>query len=402
MVVAGRNGVGDGGDAGTTVRSVEADPASVVVDFADGATATFNRYWLRDNCPSLGDREALTRPCSVAELADDLAVLDATLSDDEVVVAFNDGMTDRFPADLLRSAAFRSAGTSASTSRPWRQGHQPAAFELADVAADSEAHHALLEAVARDGFALVTAMRPDDTERLASLLGPIRETDFGRIFDIITEPDPFTPSQSEAALDPHTDDPYRYAPPGVSILHCVSPCGGEGGASTIVDGFAVAEDIRRRDPVAFDVLATAPIPYVHRRDADVDQGAAIHLRAEAPVIALDASGDVCGIRFHERSMAPLGVTGAEAEPIYRALRAFARRVLGDEFAYRRRLAAGEALVYDNQRVLHGRAAITGGEARRHLRLCTIDRDQAHSRLRRLRARFRPGTESDPLPVGNLA
>ena len=232
--------------------------------------------------------------------------------------------------------------------------------------------------------------------------GPIRETDFGSVFDIVHEPQPFTPSQSAVALDPHTDDPYRYTPSGVSILHCVTPSDGNGGESTIVDGLAVAESIRSDDPEAFELLATVAVPFEHRRSEAVEQGGDVHLRAEAPIIALDANRRVCGVRFHERSMATLSLDAELAERFYPALMRFSEAVLGDEFAWRRHLAAGEAIVYDNQRVLHGRSGFEGAQTRRHLRLCTIDRDQVHSRLRRLRERYSSGTESAPLPAGNLS
>lgn len=78
----------------------------------------------------------------------------------------------------------------------------------------------------------------------------VRETDFGWLFDIVVEPDPFTPSQSSAALDLHTDDPYRYTPSGMSILHCVEASAGDGhvgGATIVVDGFAVADAIAAED-----------------------------------------------------------------------------------------------------------------------------------------------------------
>jgi gamma-butyrobetaine dioxygenase len=144
------------------------------------------------------------------------------------------------------------------------------------------------------------------------------------------------------------------------------------------------------------------VPYAHIRDVAVAQGADVHLRADAPVIALDHTGAICGIRFHERSMAPLRLPPDTVEPFYRALVLFARRVLDDEFAYRHRLAAGEAIVYDNHRVLHGRTAIDGERGRRHLRLCTVDRDQVHSRLRRLRAIHRPDAVSAWLPAGSAS
>lgn len=388
------------------IRAVRSGPVDVAVSFDDGTEATYNRYWLRDNGMSRGDRASLFRPASVADLPDDLAVVGARVgASGDLEIDFSDGVTDSCPPDLLVAhgpSSHRSSSHRSRSWQPWRSGFEPVRTDMDSLDRDDAAQHDLLEAVVRDGFALVDGLAADDTERLAALLGPIRQTDFGRIFDIISEPDPFTPSQSEDALDPHTDDPYRYAPPGVSILHCVSPCGGEGGASSIVDGFAIATHLAASDPSAFRTLATTCIPYVHRRDADVDQGDAVYLRAEAPVIALDPTGEVCGIRFHERSMAPLDLPADDVEDVYRALMLFARAALGDEFVYRRRLSAGEAIVYDNQRVMHGRTAIVGGTDRRHLRLCTIDRDQVHSRVRRLRARFAPAGVDAPLPAGNLA
>lgn len=387
----------------TSVVSAVAAPTMVTIGVSDGSSVRCNRFWLRDNCPSNGDRASLFRTFSVASLTDDLTIERADVVDGELSVGFSDGITDRFPAELLRESS-PPVDDDAPIWQAWGQGDEPAEFAFGDVTCGGALHHTLLEAVARRGVAVVTGISDDlsATEAMARWLGPIRETDFGRVFDIVTEPDPFTPSQSDTALDPHTDDPYRYSPAGVSILHCMTPCGGEGGTSSIVDGVAAAEAVAAADPDGFRMLAEVSVPYVHRRENAVDRGDSVHLCAEAPVVALDAAGRICGIRFHERSMATIRLEAGDAERFYRALSLFARLVRGDEFAYRRRLAAGEAIVYDNQRVLHGRSAITGASSRRHLRLCTVDRDQVHSRLRRLRATYAPGTECLPLASGCLS
>ncbi|WP_040491141.1 TauD/TfdA family dioxygenase [Ilumatobacter nonamiensis] len=391
-------------DPRVAVTDVECSSVDMSVTFASGRVGVFNRFWLRDNCPTNGDRASLFRPFSVADLDDALRIGRATVGDHGagIEVEFSDGTVDHFTAEFLDRHTSDVAGASAGASeRRHRVGATTARFGLDDLN-EPGAHHGLLEAVSMSGFAVVDQLDDvGDIERLAALLGPIRETDFGRIFEIVSEPDPFTPSQSESALDPHTDDPYRYSPAGVSILHCVSPCDGSGGASTIVDGFAIAEMIAEVDPEAFTLLSTISVPYEHRRRDAVHQGDAIHLRAEAPVIALDAAGSVCGIRFHERAMAPLRLSADVADRFYRALIRFARAVRSGEFTFTHHLRAGEAIVYDNQRVLHGRTEIAG-PARRHLRLCTVDRDQVHSRLRLLRERHAPGTESAPLPAGNLS
>ena len=387
--------------AGAGVAAVSHSDSELTLRFSDGVDVRCNRFWLRDNCPSDGERASLFRSFSVAELADDLTIVDSAMVAARVKVAFSDGTTDDFDPGWLRHHAAPSADSDGCV--PWRAGFEPEAFGRDELGHESDRHHDLLEAVARSGCALVSGLHGQAaTEQLAGLLGPIRETDFGRVFDIVTEPQPFTPSQSAIALDPHTDDPYRYTPSGVSILHCVMPSDGAGGESMIVDGLAVAESIRRDNREAFELLSTVAVPFVHRRTESVEQGGDVYLRAEAPIIAVDASGRVCGVRFHERSRATQRLDADLAERFYPALMMFSRAVLGDGSVWRRHLAAGEAIVYDNQRVLHARSGFEGAQTRRHLRLCTVDRDQVHSRLRRLRERYAPGTENALLPSGNLS
>ncbi len=265
--------------------------------------------------------------------------------------------------------------------------------------------HDLLEAVTSYGAAMVTGVPTDaaGSAALAQHLGPVRETDFGRFFDIVTEPDVWEMSQSDEALDPHTDDPYRYTPSGMSILHCVASAG-RGGESVLVDGFEVAASIRDEQPEHFELLSSLRVPWIRFRADGVDQGAAVDLRADAPVIKVDPAGEVTGIRFHERSLGtlPAGPDADLAERWYRSLIDFVQRVRSPEFQWRHRLEAGEAIVFDNQRVLHGRTGFEGDAGRRHLRLCTVDRELVHSRLRLLRRQHGAEGVDARLPSGNLS
>lgn len=123
------------------------------------------------------------------------------------------------------------------------------------------------------------------------------------------------------------------------------------------------------------------------------------------MIRLDRDGEVCGIRFHERSLGTLDVDAGDPDLVdacYRALIEFVRRISDPEFQLQRQLVPGEALVFDNQRVLHGRTSFTAEAGRRHLRLCTVDRELVHSNLRLLRQRCSSGGADDRLPSGNLS
>ena len=53
------------------------DGRAVSVEWTTGEHTSFNVLWLRDNCPSGGDKRSAFRTFSVAELDPDLTVLEA-------------------------------------------------------------------------------------------------------------------------------------------------------------------------------------------------------------------------------------------------------------------------------------------------------------------------------------
>lgn len=68
----------------------------------------------------------------------------------------------------------------------------------------------------------------------------------------------------------------------------------------MVDGFRVANDLRRSHPEAFNLLTRTPI--VHRRFIS-----GVGLRSEKPAITLDRFGEIAEIRWNERTMGPIDV-----------------------------------------------------------------------------------------------
>lgn len=392
--------------------SIEAGGRTIALK-AEDDQHRFNRFWLRDLCPSLPTKQSGLRTFSVASLPDDLAARAAEIDHvdpgDILVLEWSDGHVSRYPVNHLLSLAERAAGrrTPLLEVELFGADTEPGRFDGSELTPGSLTHLELLMTVARRGFALVGGLAHDGadrgtdapagptTEDIARLLGRVRETDFGRIFDIVTEPEAWTLSQSDKGQDPHTDDPYRYRPSGISILHCCQAAAGDGGASLLVDGFAVAEHLRRDDPGGFRLLATVAVPYVRHRTRSVEQGEDVHMVAYGPVITLgegETDAPVVGIRFHERSTDVFDLDPAIVDDYYLAFRSFARWVRSPRFQYVRKLNSGEAIVFDNQRVLHGRTGFSSGGGRRHLRLCTVDRDQVHSRLRRLIEVHDPGHE----------
>jgi gamma-butyrobetaine dioxygenase len=207
-------------------------------------------------------------------------------------------------------------------------------------------------------------------------MGFVRETNYGRLFDVRVEATPDNLAYTGLPITPHTDNPYRDPVPTVQLLHCLVAAADGGGETGLVDGFMAARTLRAEQPAAFSLLARTPVQFAYC-DATAE------LRATRPVIGLDPLGRIREIRFNHRSLQPVRLPPREAGPFYAAYRAFASMLNRPELMLTFRLEPGDCLVFDNTRILHARTgfAATG---RRHLQGCYADLDGVASTLALLR------------------
>ena len=106
-----------------------------------------------------------------------------------------------------------------------------------------------LRLVARHGFCIVTDTPPTAaaTEALARRVGYVRETIFGGFWEFTADLAKADTAYTNLELRPHTDGTYSHDAPGLQMLHCLE-FDGEGGESTMVDGFRLARDLREKRP----------------------------------------------------------------------------------------------------------------------------------------------------------
>jgi gamma-butyrobetaine dioxygenase len=249
--------------------------------------------------------------------------------------------------------------------------------------ADDGVRAACLDAVARLGFTLLRGVgpKPGMVLRVAETFGHVRETNYGRLFEVRVVADPANLAFTSREIPPHTDNPYRDPVPGLQLLHCLRDAA-SGGDTGLLDGFAAAAALRREDPASFAVLTTTPWPFAY-----VDK--ATELRAVQPLISLTPAGRITAVRLNNRSMQPLRLPAAQASAAYAAYRSWALLLARREFRLNMRLAPGDCLVFDNTRILHARTAFTAA-AQRHLQGCYADLDGLLSALAVLRRALRPG------------
>ena len=363
---------------GGAIATITPGKGLVTIEWRGGGSDPFHYVWLRDNCPC---PECLhpsgQRLVDVLDLPEDAAPRKVTLDDrGELLIRWDaDGHESRYLADWLRRHAYGQA-------RPrhrrvlWDAGLKPLPEgKWGAISTDRAAEHRWLNGLLEHGFALLHGVpaRPGTVAEVGDHIGIVRTTNYGRLFDVISKPDPNNLAYTALGLGVHTDNPYRDPTPGYQLLHCLI-AEAPGGDTLLVDGFAAAERLRAEDPDGFELLARVPRPF---RFAD----AGSDLRAHFPVIGLDGVGAVKEIHFNNRSAAPLDLAPELVEPYYAAYRRFARILGRPELTLTLRLAAGDLIVMENGRALHGRTGFDPNAGARHLQGCYVDKDGVESRAR---------------------
>jgi gamma-butyrobetaine dioxygenase len=211
-----------------------------------------------------------------------------------------------------------------------------------------------------------------EVARVAELFGHIRETNYGRWFDVRAVVDPTNLANSSLGLAAHTDNPYRDPVPTMQLLHCLESTAA-GGDNFLVDGWRVAEEVRAAQPAGFKLLAERAVTF---RYSD----ATAELRTTATIVELDSEGSVRGVRFNPRSMQDPSMATDDLAAWYEGYLLFARLVADPRFHIRFRLDPGDLFVVDNRRVLHGRTAFEATSGTRHLQGCYADVDGLRSTI----------------------
>lgn len=361
--------------------TLRADRRAVEISWPDDTSNTFPALFLRDNCASGFHPQTLEREFDLTSVPLDLQIASTAIEGTELVVSWaGEDLVSRFPSGWLLSHRPGTPQDDPAAVRPhsWRADLTKADLPRA-AAADLLAHDdkllTFLVAAKRTGLAIVDGMA-DDAEAgmtVARRIGFLRETNFGITFEVVSKPDPNNLAYTSHALPLHTDLTNQELAPGFQFLHCLAN-EAEGGGSTFADGFAVAADLKARDPDAFDLLARTAVPF-RFQDAEYD------IRKHHTVIQRDHFGAVSEIRFNAHLAGVFDLPTEQMEDYYRAYRTLMAMIRDKAYVMTTRLNGGEMVIFDNRRVLHGRAAFDPSTGFRHLRGCYVDRGEFDSRIR---------------------
>ena len=368
------------------ITGADVRPTHVDVAWSDGRQTPFHHIWLRDNCPcpvcvhqvtKEQMFEIVTVPTDVHPVS---ALVDAA-GGALVVTWSEDGHVSEFHPGWLRHHAYDDASRAERTGMrtTWDSStfDVPPTFDGPSILTDDDALYGWLSALARYGVSRVRKLdcTEDAIGDLVARIGIVRETNFGILWDVNSEPNPITNANTALPLPPHVDLPTREYQPGLQFLHCLVN-ETEGGDNILVDGFRIAELLREESPDDYEVLTTVPWDWANRsRTSDY--------RWRSPLLVTERDGSLREVRVGNWLRAALDLPFVEVEAAYTAYRRLFEMTYRADLQVRFRLEPGDVMAFDNRRALHARSEFTDQSGRRHLRGCYTERDELYSRLRML-------------------
>ena len=347
----------------------------------------FHAIWLRDNCrdDETRDKGNGQRLIALRDIPADTKISAATIAGDEILVTFQpENKEVAFDIDWLVRHAYdhQSSPSNAKPILPtgvesWdaNLGSGVPIAALPDLQNNPTELRQWLAAVARYGFGKLTDGPVEDQAlmQVVDLFGYVRETNYGRHFEVRTEVNPTNLAYTGLGLQAHTDNPYRDPVPTLQVLYCLESSAA-GGENMVVDGFRAAQVLQQENPAWFDVLSKYSARFEYAGED------AVVLRSRRPMIELSPEGQLSAIRFNNRSAAAItDVPFEDMELYYQAYRRLGEIIDDPAMEVTFRLEPGECFLVDNTRVLHARKAYSG-TGTRWLQGCYADKDGLLSTL----------------------
>jgi gamma-butyrobetaine dioxygenase len=339
----------------------------------------FHSIWLRDNAADNETRSADNgqRLITLADIPANTTIDRAEYREAALAVRFQpENKTILYDINWLLRHAYdgrqqREQGWVGKTIELWDAGlaNQVPSADFNIVSHSADALSKWLSQVARFGFGKLTGGPVEEQAvlRVVELFGHVRETNYGRLFDVRAEINPSNLAYTGLGLQAHTDNPYRDPVPTLQVLYCLESSA-QGGDNMVVDGFAAAKALQSENPEYFDVLSR------HCARFEYAGSESVQLRARRPMIELAPDGELTGVRFNNRSAAAItDVSFEHMQLYYDAYRRLGEIIDDPAMEVSFRLNPGECFIVDNTRVLHARKGYSG-EGSRWLQGCYADKD----------------------------
>jgi gamma-butyrobetaine dioxygenase len=368
------------------ITSAKIGDKAVMLRWDNDRHSKLHPLWLRDNCCCALCLHQVTREnlLDLRDIPEDIQAASVEVDAEGalcVTWSHSDHVSRFNPAWLYATSGLQPASPMSTALWDTAQFSEPPTFFADNGLISDELLYEVLLSVGRHGIARLRDLPTDIqlVEDFALRIGAIRETHFDRIFDVISKADGDSNAYTSEYLAAHTDIPTRESPPGIQILHS-RIAEAKGGESLMTDGFKVAQDIEQEFPEHYKTLTSTKWCYANRAGPK-------DYRWEAPTIGLDDQGKLLEIRMLPFSRAPLQASFEDIQKAYAALRCYMEKANSPKYQMSFPFRAGDLIIFDNRRVLHGRAKFYPSTGDRALRGTYLDRDDVFAKIRQLQRQF---------------
>ncbi|EFR02301.1 gamma-butyrobetaine dioxygenase [Nannizzia gypsea CBS 118893] len=365
----------------------------------NGKRVYFEPLHLRDSCTCVRCVHPSTkqRTFETAQIPEKITAKSVTAGEDSVTIEWArdikgfEGHTSTFSTSYLQKLTSVQVGSKpADPAYYWDK----SAFEKTshwisydDYMNNADAFKLAMMQLNRYGLLFLRGV-PEDTEsvsRIATHIGPIKNTFYGSTWDVRNIPNPKNVAYTNVDLGFHMDLLYLIQPPGLQFLHCIKnelP----GGESLFADSFYAANVLRKTSKPHFDFLTESSMTFGYDNDNQM-------YTATRKIINISDKdeGRIVDINYSPPFQAPFWNTNNVPRDTYtrigKSLKQFKYLLENKKNIFELKMKPGECVIFQNRRVVHARRAFgnanatTGGD--RWLRGCYIDSDVAVSKFRTL-------------------
>lgn len=353
-------------------RAGIANDKQIYLDWNARKTSVFHHFWLRDHCRC----EKCYHPATRQRLVDtfsiprDIAPTAIDSTEEGLKVTWPDGHLSLYAWDWLHTHSYSPV---LRTSEPL-QGKKPQVWDATTLSPLPVVSHEQvihgdglkkwLENLETYGIGFVDGVPTtvEATEALARKVSFLRETHYSQgMWSFTADLAHADTAYTTLALGAHTDNTYFTEPAGLQMFHKLE-FQGTGGDSLFVDGFNVAQQLKKKSPEAYRTLSTTLVPTHSAGDEDV---LIVPTPRAYPILNHGPDGQLYQVRYNNDDRSTLDhLSSTQLEEFYDALFMWNELLKKPENELWEPLPPGRVVLFDNWRVLHGRSAFTG-----HRRIC---------------------------------
>ena len=372
----------------SSISKLEKNSTYLKVIWNDGEESKFNYLWLRDNCPTAHDKDSRHRMFNILEVSQNINPTKYSIgSDGKLEIEWSEGNhISYYDPKWLRENCYTLKNKQKFVS-PYKLWDSSLEKNLKSIQIDHDeiinSDSGLikwLELLHYTGIAIVknAPVEKNSALKVLNRISHTRETFFKTPFEVINIPKPNNSAYTAHALRNHMDLPWFENPPGYQFLHCLINSA-NGGDSSAVDAFAVADYLKNNEKDTFDILVNTPLKF---RDKDYTQEAVRSFYGTA--ISLTKDGDYNDIRYSIATLDALDCHPDIMDSVYKAHHRFGNLLHDAKFQINFRLEPGDIFSFNNRRLLHGRTEFDPNSGHRHLQGYYMDRDEIIGRLKYLK------------------